>query len=160
MKSKFIKSCFVIIILFVLVFNPVSAWIFTLTAAVSHDLDPGYFYELIKAESSFRSLAYSHKGAIGLGQVMPQTCKYISPKTHPVFLWLPPVNVNISAKYTKYLLKKYKGNHSLALASYNWGETNVDKRIGNLEIAKEKNYISFFKDIPETYSFIQRIIEE
>ena len=160
MQSKFVKSCFVIIILFVIIFNPVSARIYTLFAAVSHDIDPGYFFEQIKAESSFRSLAFSREGAIGLGQVMPATCKYISPRTHPSLLWFPPVNVNVSAKYTKHLLKKYQDNWSLTLASYNWGETNVDKRIGNLEIARDKNYISFFKDIPETYHFVGKIVKE
>ena len=106
MKVKFIKFFFVFIILIILIYNPISARLFTLFAAAFYDLDPSIFYHQIKSESSFRSLAFSSKGAIGLGQVKPETSRYIAPEFKTIWLWFPLSNLFISAKYTKYLLKK------------------------------------------------------
>ncbi len=160
MRKKKIKFFFAIIIIIILIYNPFSARLMTLLTASFYELDPHIFYRQIKAESSFKSLAYSRKGAIGLGQVMPETAGYINSKQSYFFLWFPPTNLMISAKYTKYLLKKYKKNWSLTLASYNWGETNVDKRISNMKISQNSDYKKIFFDIPETYAFIEKILED
>ncbi len=160
MKKGWLKFFFYILILFILFYNPVSARIMAVTTATFHNLNISLFYKQIAAESSFRSFALSKKGAIGLGQVLPGTAKYIQPKYPAFFLWFPPSNLHTSAKYMKYLLKKYGKNWSLSLAAYNWGETNVDKRIRKLKIERDKNYREIFSDIPETYSFIGKILEK
>ena len=158
MKKGVIKTLFLLLILVILIYNPLSARLFTLAIAIIYDLDVQLFYNLVKVESSFRSLAISKKGAIGLGQIMPSTAKYIIPKIPVILLWCPIVNLITAAKYIKYLIAKYNHNWSIALAAYNWGETNVDKKIKNLQINTDKKYKNIFKDIPESYSYINKIM--
>ena len=157
-KKALIKTIFWLLIFVVLIYNPLSVRVYVLFAALIFDLNVKFFYNQIKAESSFKSLAYSKVGAIGPGQIRINTSGYISPKIHTAFLWVPFVNVYISAKYMKYLLKKYKGNQSLALVAYNWGETNVDKKIKHIKVKKDKNYGGMFKNIPESYKYLKKIM--
>lgn len=160
MKKKLIKTIFWLLILVIIVYNPLSVRVYVLFAAIMFDLDTKLFYNQIKMESSFKSLAYSRVKAIGPGQIRVNTGKYISPEIHSVFLWVPFVNVYISAKYMRYLLDKYNGNYSLALVAYNWGETNVDKKIKGIKIEKNKNYIYKFKNIPESYGYLKKIMNK
>nr|HPH60844.1 lytic murein transglycosylase [Candidatus Syntrophosphaera sp.] len=46
-----------LLVLLILVYNPVSVRLMTLSAAVVYGLDPGIFYRLINTESRFRSFA-------------------------------------------------------------------------------------------------------
>ncbi len=149
-----------IVIVVVLLYNPLSARLFTVITAKSFDLDKERFYRLIKSESSFIPWAKSHQGAIGLGQLKPSTARYMSDYAHEFTLWFPPTNLVISAMYMRYLLDKYNDNWSLALAAYNWGETNVSrlvkKKIGRIDSCR--NYAAMFRDNRETYNYIRKII--
>lgn len=144
----------------ILIFNPVSSRLFTIITAYYHDLDVEKFYNLIKNESSFRCFAYSSSGAIGLGQVKKETAFFIEEDYPPFLLWIPFSNLSMSVKYLKYLKNRFNNNWSLVLAAYNWGETNVDKRIKtkNIKIDTEKDYSSLFKDIPETKKLLSKIL--
>lgn len=161
MKKRLVQIAFYLL-LFLLIFNnPISARVYTVFIAVYYDLNPSIFYKQIASESSFRSQAYSRVGAIGLGQIRKQTADYLEPnKPNHILLWIPIHNLKISAKYTKYLLKKYHGNYSLALAAYNWGESNVDKRLRKKRVIinPDNNYRYLFEDIYETNSFIKKIL--
>lgn len=162
-KSKLKKTILKLILLFLIVivlfYNPVSLRLMTLGYAIYYKLDPGKFYRLVRAESSFRSLAVSSKQAIGLGQIKEDTAGYVNQKHKRGLLFLPFYNLKISALYLQYLLSRYHNNWSLALAAYNWGETNVDKRIKGTVILPEKNYVTLFADIPETRQFITKIMK-
>jgi len=160
-KKRILSLFFIIIILFVVIYNPLTAMLLTTYTAKQNNIDTKLFYRMISTESSFFTLAYSKKGAIGLGQVRATTAKYISPEYPKVALWFPPTNLQISADYLNYLLKKYRGNKSLALAAYNWGETNVDKKLKEMGITvePERNYRDLFVRVPETYSFIGKILK-
>jgi len=162
-KTKLNKHILRLILLFlviiVLFYNPVSLRLMTLGYAIYYKLDPGKFYRLVGAESSFRSLAVSSKQAIGLGQIKEGTAGYVNDKHKRGMLFLPFYNLKISALYLQYLLSRYNNNWSLALAAYNWGETNVDRRIKGKTIEPDKNYASLFSDIPETNQFITKIIK-
>ena len=159
MKKRLIKILFYLLVFFILIYNPLTARLLTLIISPIYHLDSNMFYRQIAAESSFRTLAFSSRGAIGLGQVKPQTAKYMSLKYPEILLWFPVTNLMISARYTQHLLKKYKNNRSLALASYNWGETNVDRRIRNLKLETDKDYSYLFADVPETYAFVKKILQ-
>ena len=152
---------FWLLVLIILLYNPLSARLMTIITARKHGLDRELFYRLISVESSFRSLAYSRSRAIGLGQVQRKTAEYIYPNYFPGILWFPPTNLHISAIYLKYLLNKYRGNVSLSLAAYNWGETNVDRKLRseNITIDSEENYRYLFRNVPETYVFIKNVLE-
>lgn len=132
----------------------------TVVVAKENNIDTQMFYRLIATESSFFTFAYSKQKAIGLGQVQKNTALYMFPESSTIMLWFPPSNLQISATYLNYLLDKYQGNKSLALAAYNWGETNVDKKLNELriEINSNENYRILFRNIPETYHFIGKIL--
>ena len=124
-----------------------------------YNLDSKLFYHQIARESSFRALAISKANAIGPGQIKINTQKYISPKLPSFLLWVPFVNIFVSAKYMRYLLDKYNQNWSVALAAYNWGETNVDKQLSGIKIEKDKDYKKYFKKIGESYHYIKNVMK-
>lgn len=148
----------VLLVFLVLVYNPVSVRLMTVGTAVWYGLDPVLFYKLIRTESAFRSFAVSPRDAIGLGQIRESTAFYIHEKHKRGMLFVPFYNLRLSAKYVRYLLKRYDGNWSLTLAAYNWGETRVSKRIRRVHIDPQKDYRQRFRDIPETYNYIGKIM--
>lgn len=163
MKKKVAKKVgsTVLLILLLAVFlsyNPVSARLFTISVAIYHKHDPSVFYRLIRTESSFRSFAVSRKSAMGLGQIKEETALYVYPDHKRGMLFYPLYNLDMSARYLHYLKGKYQDNWSLTLAAYNWGETNVSRRINNMEIDPQYNYRELFRDIPETYDYIGKIL--
>jgi len=158
--KRIISVLLVLLVLLILLYNPVSIRIMTVGVAIWHGLDPVIFYRLIRTESSFRSFAVSDAQAIGLGQIRESTAQYIHKEHKRGLLFVPLYNLNLAAKYLKYLLKRYDGNWSLALAAYNWGETNVSSRFRKVSIDPQKDYRSRFKDIPETYHYIGKILTQ
>ncbi len=158
LKKNLLRLILLFLIVIILFYNPVSLRLMTLGFAIYYKLDPGKFYRLVGAESSFRSFAVSSKQAIGLGQVKEDTAGYIYQRHKRGMLFLPFYNLKITALYLKYLLSRYNNNWSLSLAAYNWGETNVDRRIRGRELLPDKNYSNLFSDIPETRRFISKII--
>ena len=143
----------------VLILNPISCRIMTLATANIMNIQPKLFYKLIKKESSFNPFAISRQGAIGLGQLMPITINSMIPESYKLSVYFPPVNLYLSAKYTKNLLRKYHNNWSLTLAAYNWGEGNVNKRLPKI-IHEKVNYSEQFCDIPETYNYLTYILKQ
>jgi len=141
-----------------MIYNPISARIFTWNIARTHQIETIIFYRLIKTESSFRSLAISQQKAIGLGQLKVSTFKFMQPNLPKFMVWFPPANLVASAKYLQYLLKKFHNNWSVILAAYNWGESNVDKHLQNKSIVPHKDYREEFRNIPETYAFIKNVL--
>ena len=127
-------------ILLILVYNPISLRLTTIGVAVYYGLNPVIFYRLIKTESSFRSFVISDAQAIGLGQIKESTAFYIHKEHKRGYLFLPLYNLKLAAKYLTYLKKRYNDNWSLTLAAYNWGESNVNRRISAYQIEKDKDY--------------------
>jgi hypothetical protein len=120
-----------------------------------------YFYKQIKARGSFRCFAYSHAKAIGPGQITKDKAKYIVPELRAGDFGYHGTIYASRSRYTRYLLEKYEGNYSLALAAYNWGETNVDMKLKlyNIRVVKSINYRFLFSNVYETDAFIRNIIE-
>ncbi len=93
------------------------------TAAAKHSLDPRLLHAVIRAESAYNPNAVSHKGAVGLMQLMPQTAKRFGVKDREN----PTENINGGARYLSELLKMFESDIKLAVAAYNAGEHNVIK---------------------------------
>jgi soluble lytic murein transglycosylase-like protein len=78
-------------------------------------------HAVIRAESAYDPFAVSHKGAVGLMQLMPDTARRygVSNLTDPV------ANLQGGSRYLRDLLRLFKQNLRLALAAYNAGENAV-----------------------------------
>ncbi|WP_022849844.1 lytic transglycosylase domain-containing protein [Limisalsivibrio acetivorans] len=102
--------------------------------AEKHDIDPYLILALIKTESSFNKRVISHKGAVGLMQLLPGTAFYISNKTEGLTLnkakelFDPEMNVKLGVSYFSYLINKYN-NVKYAIIAYNFGPGNMTRRL-------------------------------
>lgn len=97
-------------------------------AAALYNVDPRLIAAVINAESGFRADAVSHKGAVGLMQVMPATAEWVAGELNIRFdtetLKNPQTNILIGTFYLKHLLDKF-ADEKTALIAYNAGEGNV-----------------------------------
>jgi len=101
-------------------------------AAERHGVDGLLIAAIVEVESSFDPCAVSHRGAVGLMQVMPGTAG----STDYVRLSDPELNVDLGTRYLHHLLGLYEGDLALALAAYNAGPANV-RRYGGLPPFRE-----------------------
>ncbi|MBH2996310.1 lytic transglycosylase domain-containing protein [Serratia marcescens] len=88
-------------------------------------LPTGLLSAVISKESSGNSKAISPKGAIGLGQVMPDTARGMGYDPEELKR-NPAMQVEAAGRYLKQMLDAH-GNVTDALAAYNWGPGNVQK---------------------------------
>ena len=89
-------------------------------------VDPRFIHAVIKQESRYDPKAVSPAGAQGLMQMMPATAQRFGLKDP----FDAAANVEAGTKYLKWLLERFDGDVSLALAGYNAGEGAVDKYKG------------------------------
>jgi hypothetical protein len=111
-------------------------------ACTRHGVDPALVHAIVKVESDFNPYALSRKGAMGLMQLMPQTA--IDMNVQNIFN--PHENVDGGVRYLRYLIDRYDGNLTLALAAYNAGETAI-KKWGTVP------------PYPETQNYVSRILK-
>ena len=113
---------------------------------------------VICVESSFNSSVVSHKGAIGLMQIMPQTAKWICNKKGENYneqtLFSPEKNIDIGTYYLKYLLTKFK-NQDIAIIAYNAGEGTVANWIKTEKLSLTDNTYNI--QYPETANYLQKV---
>ena len=158
-KRWLLSSLILLALLVIITFNPISIRLMTVGVAVYYDIDPFVFYRLIRTESAFRAFAVSPKQAVGLGQMLENTARYIQPEYRSGMLFVPLYNLKLCAKYIRYLQGKYRSNWTLVLAAYNWGETNVDRRIRGMQVETDADYRHLFRDIRETRAYIDKILQ-
>ena len=102
----------------------------------AHGVDPMLVRALIQVESNYRAQARSHKGAMGLMQLMPATAREYQVRNP----YDPKANIAAGVKHLKGLIDKW--GVELALAAYNAGEGAVKKFNGIPPYRETRSYVT------------------
>lgn len=100
-------------------------------------LDPDLVTAVVAVESGYRPAAVSHKGAIGLMQLMPDTARALAVRD-PLD---PEQNLAGGSEYLRRMLDLFGGDLRLALAGYNAGPEAVRRHGGVPPYAETRSYI-------------------
>ena len=100
------------------------------SAAREQGLDVNWIYALARQESAFRHDARSHRGAVGLLQLLPATARQTARETGMPYnnlttLLDPKANIRLGTAHLGTLLKEFDNNRILATAAYNAGAHRV-----------------------------------
>ena len=128
-------------------------------------LEPELIYAFMHQESMFNENAKSHRGAMGLMQIMPSTAKFISTnkevkQNNSNILRVPEINIDVGQEYIEYLLqlKSIDNNLIFLTAAYNGGPGNLQKWQENINYLDDPLF--FMESIPsrETRWFIEKVL--
>jgi soluble lytic murein transglycosylase-like protein len=106
-------------------------------------IEPALLRAVVRHESAFDPRAVSHKGAMGLAQLMPATARRFG----AVDPFDPAQNLRAGARYLAFLLDRYEGDTARAVAGYHAGEGTVDRYGG-------------VPPYPETLRYVGRVLGE
>ncbi len=104
-------------------------------AARKHGIPEDLFLRLVQQESGWNSGARSHKGAIGLAQLMPATARGLRVDPHD-----PHQNLDGGARYLRMQYDAFR-DWRLALAAYNAGPEAVTRHGGVPPYRETQNYV-------------------
>ena len=104
-------------------------------AARRHGIPQDLFLKLVQQESGWNPKALSHKGAIGLAQLMPGTARLLRVNPHD-----PYQNLEGGARYLAEQFRTFR-SWPLALAAYNAGPKAVEKHGGVPPYKETRNYV-------------------
>ena len=107
------------------------------TTALAHQVSPLLIKAVIQAESRFDPSAVSHKGAVGLMQVMPATGRGEGIDN----LLDPRLNLEAGVRHLKKLLKFFNDDEYLALAAYNCGQEAMKKFNNKPPFTETRDYV-------------------
>ncbi|MFW6035865.1 MAG: lytic transglycosylase domain-containing protein [Halothermotrichaceae bacterium] len=138
--------------------------------ARKYNLDPDLVAAMIFVESKYIEDAKSHRGAVGLMQIMPDTGQWIAEKIlcndyNIQELYKPAVNIEFGCWYLSNLNQQFDNELIIVLAAYNAGRGNVSKwlkhswngqhtSLSDLPFKETRDYI---KQILTVYEHYQRI---
>lgn len=104
-------------------------------AARKYNIPENIFLRLVQQESNWNPRAKSHKGALGLAQLMPETARGLG-----VDPMNPQENLEGGARYLKRQYDRFR-NWRLALAAYNAGPKAVEKYNGIPPYKETQKYV-------------------
>ncbi|XID95354.1 lytic transglycosylase domain-containing protein [Paenibacillaceae bacterium WGS1546] len=120
-------------------------------AGAKYGVDPALIKGVIHSESSFNPDAVSSAGAKGLMQLMDDTARWLGVGN----AFDPAQNIDGGTRYLSYLLRKYDGNVSTALAAYNAGPGRVDR----LGLTNDQDVMRHYDLLPEeTQGYIRKVL--
>jgi len=105
-------------------------------AAERYGLPPALLHSVARAESDYSPTAVSHKGAIGVMQLMPSTAAQLNADPRD-----PAQNIDAGARHLRDLLLQYNGSTFKALAAYNAGQGAVQRYGGIPPYAETRTYV-------------------
>lgn len=105
-------------------------------AARDNDVPEDLFLRLVHQESRWNSAAVSHKGAIGLAQLMPDTAQTLRVDPND-----PEQNLKGGARYLRMMYERF-GSWRLALAAYNAGPGAVESHGGIPPFDETRDYVA------------------
>ncbi len=127
-----------------------------LRMAEKYQVDPFWALAVMWTESHFNPVALSHRKAIGLMQIMPDTGHFLahhlyrplSPSVARDITVVPSINVEMGVFYLRKLVRMFRHDYALATIAYNLGPYAVKKRLaakqslspGNLYLEKVSAY--------------------
>jgi soluble lytic murein transglycosylase len=127
-----------------------------------YGVDPAMVLAVIRAESSGRTDAVSHAGALGLMQIMPATGDHIAQKLGErapsrSALMEPDRNIRFGVYYFAMLQEQFGLRTEVLLAAYNAGPTRVQRW---LSANQDRDAVSVVMNcpIPETRVYIRRVL--
>ncbi len=109
--------------------------------SAKYNIEPSLVKAVIKTESNWDAAVVSQKGAMGLMQLMPSTANDMDVRDP----FNPEENIEGGIRYLRYLLNKFDGDLTLALAAYNAGPKTVEK-FGSIP------------PIPETQQYVKQVL--
>ena len=104
-------------------------------SARRHGVPEDLFLRLVQAESNWQPSARSHKGAIGLAQLMPGMAALLRVDAND-----PRQNLDGGARYLRMMYDKF-GSWRLALAAYNAGPGAVEQHGGIPPFRETRDYV-------------------
>jgi len=138
-------------------------------AAINRDarlngLDPALVAAVVWRESDYDPAAESHKGAVGLMQVLPSTARFIESQGDPPpgnarDIRDPEVNISYGSWYLRHLIDLHDGSVPAALAAYNAGPDNLRK--WRVDATSKGAELRVPEDIPfpETRKYVTDVLE-
>jgi len=121
--------------------------------APQYDLDPALVLEVVRAESNFDPRARSHKGALGLMQLIPSTARRFGVRDP----FEPMQNLRGGMAYLRWLYDRFDGDLRLILAGYNAGEAAVEQHGGVPPYTETREYV---RRILQRYGAAERSPDE
>lgn len=128
-------------------------------------IDRSLVLAIVHQESGFNSDAKSHRGALGLMQIMPSTASYIDQDAdysgdRADKLRSPAVNLRLGQKYLRHLLDDpvIDGNLVFLLAAYNAGPGMLREWL--TQVDHRSDPLLFIESLPmaETRQFVRRVL--
>jgi hypothetical protein len=116
-------------------------------AAKKHKVEDAWLRAIAHAESLFDEKAVSPKGAQGVMQLMPETATELG----VVDPFAPAESIDAGARYFTALLKRFKGDTTLAIAAYNAGPGVVARYDGVPPYAETKAYLEKVQALYHAY---------
>jgi soluble lytic murein transglycosylase-like protein len=106
-------------------------------AATKHNVDPVLLKAVMHVESAFNPHAVSHRGAMGLMQLMPDTAARYGVED----AFDPVQNVHGAARYLQDLHRQFRNNIRYVIAAYNAGENAVRRHNGIPPYDETQEYV-------------------
>lgn len=122
------------------------------TVATRHGVDFALVKAIMHVESSFNPYAVSHKGALGLMQVLPGTAR-----RHGVEdVYDPQQNIEAGVRHIKFLSEMFNHKQYLVIAAYNAGENAVLRHGGIPPYAETQAYVRKVLSMKRQYASVAK----